>query len=79
LALAVAASFETRAYEPIDAIDRIPAELHVDEDGEHGFGVRQKDQPTDAWTEACVAWLRGLGVLQPGRAPARAPAKRVDG
>jgi hypothetical protein len=40
LALAVAASFETRAYEPIDAIDRIPAELHVDEDGEHGFGVR---------------------------------------
>src|SRR5713101_3799220 len=131
LALAVATSFETRAYAPIDDIDRvscrpdfavavypgylvrketgllaehmnirartppvflvhasddsvadaensvgmylalkrvgIPAELHVYEKGEHGFGVRKKGQPTDAWTEACVAWLRGHGVLQPGR------------
>jgi acetyl esterase/lipase len=131
LALAVATGFETRAYEPIDEIDRvscrpdfavavypgylvrketgllaehmnirartppvflvhasddsmadaensvgmylalkrvgIPAELHVYVKGEHGFGVRQKGQPTDAWTEACVAWLRGLGVLKPGR------------
>jgi hypothetical protein len=48
----------------------IPAELHVDAKGEHGFGARQKGQPTDAWTEACVAWLRGLGVLKPGRVPA---------
>ena len=134
LALAVATSFETRSYEPIDEIDRvscrpdfavavypgylvrketgllaehmnirartppvflvhasddsvadaensvgmylalkrvgIPAELHVYAKGEHGFGVRQKGQPTDAWTEACVAWLRGLGVLKPGRVPA---------
>jgi acetyl esterase/lipase len=131
LALAVATSFETRAYEPIDAIDRvscrpdfavavypgylvrketgllaehmnirartppvflvhasddsvadaensvgmylalkrvgISAELHVYEKGEHGFGVRKKGQPTDAWTEACVAWLRSHGVLKPGR------------
>jgi acetyl esterase/lipase len=129
LALAVATGFETRAYEPIDAIDQvscrpdfavavypgylvrketgllaeqmnirartppvflvhasddsvadaensvgmylalkrvgIPAELHVYARGEHGFGVRQKGQPTDAWKEACVAWLRGLGVLKP--------------
>jgi dipeptidyl aminopeptidase/acylaminoacyl peptidase len=26
----------------------IPAELHVYEKGEHGFGVRKKGQPTDA-------------------------------
>src|SRR5438105_1649110 len=48
----------------------IPAELHVYAKGEHDFGVRQKGQPTGAWTEACVAWLRGLGVLKPGRVPA---------
>jgi hypothetical protein len=45
----------------------IPAELHVYAKGEHGFGVRQKGQPTDAWPEACVAWLRNLGVLKPDR------------
>ena len=42
----------------------IPAELHVYEKGEHGFGVRKKGLLTDAWTEACVAWLRGRGVLR---------------
>jgi hypothetical protein len=45
----------------------IPAELHVCAKGEHGFGVRQKGQPTGAWTQARAAWLRGLGVLKPGR------------
>jgi acetyl esterase/lipase len=44
----------------------IPAELHVYARGEHGFGVRKKGQPPDAWPEACVAWLRNLGVLKPG-------------
>jgi hypothetical protein len=29
--------------------------------------VRKIGQLTVAWTEACVAWLRGLGVLKPGR------------
>ena len=48
----------------------IPAELHVYAKGEHGFGVRKKGQPTDAWPEACVAWLRANGVLKPGRVPA---------
>ena len=127
LAVAAATDFETRAYEPIDAVDRvscrpdfavavypgylvrketglladhvhirartppvflvhasddtvadaenrvgmylalkrvgIPAELHVYAKGGHGFGVRKKGHPTDAWTEACVAWLRDRGLL----------------
>jgi hypothetical protein len=42
-------------------------ELHVYAKGEHGFGVREKGQPTDAGTEACVARLRGHGMLKPGR------------
>jgi hypothetical protein len=45
----------------------VPAELHVYVKGEHGFGVRQKGQPTDVWTEAGVSWLRGLGALKPGQ------------
>lgn len=44
----------------------IPTELHVYAKGEHGFGVRKKGQLTDVWTEACVAWLRHLGMLKPG-------------
>jgi hypothetical protein len=45
----------------------IPAELHVYDKSEHGFGVCKKGQPIHAWAEACVAWLRGHGVLKPGR------------
>jgi acetyl esterase/lipase len=44
----------------------IPAELHIYAKGEHGFGVRKKGIPTDAWTDACISWLRGLGMLKPG-------------
>src|SRR5437016_1742613 len=57
----------------------IPAELHVYAKGEHGLGVRKKGQPTDAWTEACVAWLRGLGVLKPGRVPTAGGYHRMSG
>src|SRR5437763_11214597 len=49
----------------------IPAELHVYATGEHGFGVRRKGQPTDAWTDACIAWLRHLGMLRSGVGPGR--------
>lgn len=68
-------------YGEIGALKRvgIPTEMHVCATGERGFGVRRKGEPTGAWTEACVAWLRGLRMLEPGRVSARVPAKRVDG
>ena len=41
----------------------VPSELHVYAQGGHGFGVRKKGRPADAWTESCLSWLRGQGLL----------------
>jgi dipeptidyl aminopeptidase/acylaminoacyl peptidase len=35
----------------------VPFELHVMEDGPHGFGLGQPGQPTD-WRSACERWIR---------------------
>ena len=35
----------------------VPFELHVVEDGPHGFGLGQPGEPTD-WRGACEKWLR---------------------
>lgn len=44
----------------------IPTELHVYGSGGHGFGVRKSDLPCSTWTDRCAAWLRTLGMLNPG-------------
>jgi acetyl esterase/lipase len=41
----------------------IPVELHVFVKGEHGFGVRKQNLPTDAWTELFHQWLVTEGYL----------------
>jgi acetyl esterase/lipase len=43
----------------------VPTELHIYAAGGHGFGVRKSVHPCSAWTERCIAWLRGQGVLKP--------------
>jgi acetyl esterase/lipase len=41
----------------------VPAELHVYEPGQHGFGLAPKDPVLSNWPDLLVAWLRVRGVL----------------
>ncbi len=42
---------------------KVPAELHIFEKGRHGVGLGKDVPGTDAWPAACLAWLRGRGVI----------------
>jgi acetyl esterase/lipase len=42
----------------------IPAELHVFAAGGHGFGMRKKNLPVDAWIERLRDWLGAQGLLK---------------
>jgi acetyl esterase/lipase len=56
----------------------VPAELHIYDEGGHGFGVRKRGLPVSTWTRRCAEWLMHQGILpagegaagdRPGRAP----------
>ena len=37
---------------------KVPAELHVYEKGNHGFGMAQNDPVLGTWTKLCEDWLK---------------------
>ncbi len=41
----------------------VPAELHIFEKGRHGVGLAKDIHGTAAWPAACLAWLKGRGML----------------
>lgn len=41
----------------------VPTELHVFDQGRHGFGLRRTQLPITRWPELMEAWLRKIGVL----------------
>jgi len=41
----------------------VPAELHVFQQGGHGFGIRLASGPMNQWPTLCGEWLRNLGIL----------------
>ncbi|MBI1356108.1 MAG: alpha/beta hydrolase fold domain-containing protein [Acidobacteria bacterium] len=41
----------------------LPAELHIFQDGAHGFGRRGTGAPLGVWTELALAWMRSQGFL----------------
>jgi acetyl esterase/lipase len=41
----------------------VPAELHIFEKGRHGVGLAKDIPGTAAWPAACLAWLKGRGML----------------
>jgi len=43
----------------------IPAELHIFQDGAHGFGRRSAGAPFAAWTDLALRWMDSLGFLDP--------------
>ncbi len=42
---------------------KVSAELHIYEKGKHGLGLAKEEPGTAAWPAACLAWLKGRGVV----------------
>lgn len=42
---------------------KIPAELHIYEKGEHGFGLAKNGGTESDWPDACEHWLKEIGML----------------
>jgi acetyl esterase/lipase len=42
-----------------------PAELHIFARGEHGFGMKKQNLPSDAWIDLFKNWLAARGYLSP--------------
>jgi acetyl esterase/lipase len=43
--------------------NKVPAELHIYEKGGHGFGFAAGRGTAEDWPRACLAWLRGRGLI----------------
>lgn len=41
----------------------IPAELHLFTKGGHGFGMRDNQQPINAWPQRCAEWMNAMGWM----------------
>jgi acetyl esterase/lipase len=42
---------------------KIPAELHIYEQGPHGLGLAKNRPGASAWPAACIAWLKVRGIV----------------
>ncbi|MCC6356479.1 MAG: alpha/beta hydrolase [Verrucomicrobiae bacterium] len=42
----------------------VPAELHVFQDGGHGFGMLRKGRPINDWPKRCAEWMGSQGMLR---------------
>jgi acetyl esterase/lipase len=42
---------------------KVPAELHIYEQGRHGLGLADGAIGAESWPEQCLAWMRGRGLL----------------
>ena len=43
---------------------KVPAELHLYDQGGHGFGMLQRELPIDHWPEALEAWLKSRDLIR---------------
>jgi acetyl esterase/lipase len=41
-----------------------PAELHMYEEGKHGFGTKKQDLPVDSWMDRYTDWLTEHGLIK---------------
>lgn len=41
----------------------IPAELHIFQEGGHGFGMNKKGKPHDQWPLMLVDWMKAMKYL----------------
>ena len=57
---------------------KVPAELHIYNNGGHGFGMRSGDKPANAWPARCVEWMKEQGIWS-ARTVAESPQPRPKG
>lgn len=50
---------------------KVPAEMHIFENGAHGGGLWLSDPALSLWPQLLTNWLRGRGLLTASAAPAR--------
>ncbi len=43
--------------------NKVPGELHIFEKGRHGVGLGKGIPGTEQWSELCIAWIQGRGLL----------------
>ncbi len=41
----------------------VPAEMHIYEQGEHGYGMGKGDPALSTWTDLCIHWMRKRNLL----------------
>lgn len=41
----------------------VPAELHIFQEGGHGFGIRKNNIPADMWPDLFYNWLKALKII----------------
>ena len=76
--LRAAAALSTEAIELYLEYQRhsLPAELHVYEQGGHGFGAQQRGLPVDGWLDQAAQWMESSGFFS--KASADGTAKTND-
>ncbi len=42
---------------------KVPAEMHIYEKGQHGFGLRKEPGPVSTWPDRCSEWMKARGLL----------------
>ena len=42
---------------------KVPAEMHIYENGRHGFGLGEKFGPVSTWPTRCQDWMKNRGLL----------------
>jgi acetyl esterase/lipase len=45
----------------------IPADLHIFQEGVHGFAIRNAKGPVKIWTKLCEEWMDAIGVFVPAK------------
>lgn len=43
----------------------VPAEMHIFEQGKHGYGLAPDDPVLSIWPDLCIAWMKARGLLKP--------------
>lgn len=44
--------------------NNVPAEMHIFQDGGHGFGLRKNNIPADQWPDLFYTWLKALKIIE---------------
>ena len=44
--------------------NNVPAEMHIFQEGGHGFGMNKKGLPVDQWPDLFLNWLKAMKIVE---------------